>query len=79
MNEPPEGVDPETWNRCIAGCRAFEELFASGARCPGNPNGARCTCGSPQPKERICRYWNGIEELVRIIGGATKEAFLRIK
>ena len=79
MSTSPPGVNEETWRRYLAGTRAFDDLHASGARCPGNPQGVRCTCGSPTPKERICRYWNGIEELVRQIGGATKEAFLKMK
>ena len=72
----PEGVDGELWRRWVQGCRAYDELWSTGARCPGNPNrdAARCLCAVP--KDKICRYWWALGDLAARIGGATLKIFL---
>jgi hypothetical protein len=65
----PDDVDPGLWSRYVAGAKAFDKLYAAGARCPMNDEGARCKCTSFSAD--ICRYWHGLEKLGREIGGAT--------
>lgn len=69
-------VDPH-WQRYLQGTKAFEALWATGARCPGNPDGVKCTCAIP--KDAICKYWWALGGLAAKIGVAIKETFEKIK
>jgi hypothetical protein len=75
----PEGVDPEVWDRYMIGTRSFDALYATGARCPSNPDpdAAKCLCAVP--KEKICKYWWALGGLASKIGGAIKTTFEGIK
>ena len=76
-NSSPEDVDPELWRRYLAGCKALERKWATGERCPTNPDGARCRC--QRPATDICRYWIGVESLAKQIGGAEWELVEKMK
>lgn len=63
----------EIWQKYIAGAKAWEAAYAAGDRCPMNPEGVRCRCQAPSQK--VCQIWRRLEELAKLIGGATEEAF----
>ena len=67
--------DPELMRRYAQGCRAYDDLWATGARCPSNPDpdAAKCLCAVP--REKICRYWWALGKLAGEIGGAIKKTF----
>jgi hypothetical protein len=67
----PPDVDPQLWLRYVKGAKAFDLLYGSGKRCPNNGQGTRCKCDIP--KQDYCRYFCGVADLAKQIGGATAE------
>jgi len=66
----PPDTDPGLWLRYLRGTRAFDVEWGQGSRCPENPRGARCRCGS-----RLvigCQIFRTIEKIAEEIGGEVR-------